>query len=382
MSDPGSPPLRQRGRKLWFQIHKWLGLALLLVLIPVSASGSLLVWHDWADAMLHPKRYAVSNTEAVLAVDDYTRSARAVLAPGDRIASIELPGERGEPVVVTAARLASAGAPPRPGPPARTQVWLDPVDARVADHADAQSGPIRFLHVFHGSLMVPGTGRTIVGWLGVAMLLSALTGLWLWLPQVGRIARGLRWRRGPLISGNLHHQVGVWIALPLAILSFTGAYISFPNFFRAVEQGFGASAPARPGGAGDRNAPPIVDPRLAPDVAIELARGELGNIPIVTVRWPSEKSPKWAITAEETGQRTQVTVDDRSGAIERPPLPASGAARLMRTLHDGSTYNVVWQMIIFIAGFAPAILGVTGVIMWLRTRVWRRRAPPMAARQG
>src|SRR3546814_10092686 len=40
--------------------------------------------------------------------------------------------------------------------------------------------------LFRSSLMVPGVGRKIVGWLGVAMMISAFTGIWLWWPMVGR----------------------------------------------------------------------------------------------------------------------------------------------------------------------------------------------------
>jgi uncharacterized iron-regulated membrane protein len=33
--------------------------------------------------------------------------------------------------------------------------------------------------------------------------------------------------------------------------------------------------------------------------------------------------------------------------------------------------GVLWQTIIFLGGLAPAVLGVTGILMWLRTRSWR-----------
>ena len=36
-----------------------------------------------------------------------------------------------------------------------------------------------------------------------------------------------------------------------------------------------------------------------------------------------------------------------------------------------SDMPVVWQIIIFIGGILPAVLAVTGILMWLRTR--RRR---------
>ena len=53
---------------------------------------------------------------------------------------------------------------------------------------------------------------------------------------------------------------------------------------------------------------------------------------------------------------------------------AERTARLMRVIHDGHDTNAVWQTIIFLGGLAPLLLGITGVIMWLRTRGWRNRA--------
>ena len=361
------------GRALWFSVHKWIGLLLLLLLIPLSASGSLLVWHDWTDGLVNPGRYAVSDSAPVLGVEDYARSARNVLQPEDRVASVEFPHAAGKPVVVIASRAAPAGE--RAGPPPRYQVWLDPADARVVDHADPRSGILRKLHVFHGSLMVPGIGRTIVGWLGILMLVSCLTGLWLWWPRTGRLARGLRWRRGPLISGNLHHQTGFWVALPLAILSLTGAYISFPNFVRPVE-GLVAQQKAQQRPASNRGARPAARTALGADEAVRLARAQGGGA-LLALRWPTEGSGCWTVTLERAGGEIALAVDDRSGAVEAEPA-RGGVARFMRQLHDGHAYNPVWQTIIFVAGLAPALLGVTGVIMWLRTRVWRRRSGPRA----
>jgi hypothetical protein len=102
---------------------------------------------------------------------------------------------------------------------------------------------VRVLHVLHGSLMVPGVGRQIVGWVGLFMLVSCLTGMWLWWPVTGSVRRGFRWRRQPGFNANLHHQLGFWVLVPLAMLSFTGVWISFPQAFGRFE----ASAPKAPG---------------------------------------------------------------------------------------------------------------------------------------
>jgi hypothetical protein len=43
----------------------------------------------------------------------------------------------------------------------------------------------------------------------------------------------------------------------------------------------------------------------------------------------------------------------------------------MRRLHDGTGMGALWQTIIFLGGIVPAILAVTGIVMWLRSRGWR-----------
>lgn len=367
-------PSRRSARKLWFQVHKWLGLLLFLILIPLSASGSLLVWHDWTDGIFNPARYAVSDAPASREVAAYTQAAQSLLQPGARIASIELPEGEGKPVLVTASLPPKPGAAARPGPPPRYQVWLDPATARVVDHADASTGVLRFLHVFHGSLMIPGLGRQIVGWLGVAMLLSCISGIWLWWPTIGKAIRGFRWRRGPSLSGNLHHQVGIWIAIPLAILSLSGAWISFPSAMGAVERAFAAPKAKGPPPP-DRRARPAETTRLTPDAAASAALAGAPRETLTTLRWPTEKSKDWTASIAGKGN---VAVDDATGTAK--PARAGGGspvARFMREIHDGHSYNVVWQTIIFLGGLAPLLLGITGVIMWLRTRQWRGRAAAM-----
>jgi uncharacterized iron-regulated membrane protein len=365
---------RVSGRNLWFQIHKWLGLLLLLLLIPIGVSGSLLVWDEWTDGIVNPQRYEVSDGRVLLPAAAYLDAARESLAPGDRIVSISFPAEAGRPVMVMAAPATKEGDRAERRSSQRWQLWLDPATARVLDKADSRSGLVRTMHVLHGSLLIPGWGRTVVGWLGVAMLVSSLTGLWLWLPSVGSLARALRWGRSPLISANLHHQVGFWIALPLAILSFTGAWISFPNVFGGLERLVVPSSapPARDAGP-DRRAAPVAATRLSADDALGAAG--VGPAPGGTsLRWPTEKRAAWSITTRAGGRTVQLSVDDATGKVAQEQTPGGGGARFMRTLHDGNGYNPVWQTIIFLGGLAPAILGVTGTIMWARTRSWRARA--------
>lgn len=349
-------------RKLWFQVHKWIGLLLLLLLIPLSLSGAILVWKGPLDRVLNPQRYDVSGAVA-LPASLYALAAAQALPAGDRLASLRYPEGAG-PVVVSAARPAAQDASRR-GPPLRTNVWLDPATGKVLDAASSDSGAMRWLHVLHGSFHIPGAGRSIVGWLGVAMLVSCVSGLWLWWPTVGRWARGVRWRRTPALDGNLHHLVGFWVALPLAMLSFTGAWISFPAFFGAL-----SGAPAAP-----RARPvPLESTRLTPDEALAAVRPAAAGTP-VAITWPTDKAKAWRVTLQMPGGMADYQVDDASGALSpAKESGGSGIARTMRRWHDGTGMGAIWQVLIVLGGAAPALLGITGVLMWLRTRGWRAQA--------
>ena len=58
-------PLNARLRRLWLNIHLWIGLGLAVLLVPISLSGALLVWHDHLDALINPARYAVTDGQAL-----------------------------------------------------------------------------------------------------------------------------------------------------------------------------------------------------------------------------------------------------------------------------------------------------------------------------
>jgi len=334
-------------RNAWFQVHKWIGLLLAIILIPLSFTGSLLVWDDALDRLLEPSHYTASGP-AALAASAYVEAARRALPAGSKIVSVRI-GEG--PVMVTA-------MPPRPstmrGPPLRLAAWVDPATGRLVDTGLTTSPLLRWAHIFHGSLQIPGAGRAVVGWLGVAMLLSSLTGLWLWWPLSGSVTRGLRWRRQPALDGNLHHLVGFWIALPLGLLSLTGVIIAWPQMI---------------GRATNSMTRMPQTPLAATQLTIDQAIAAAGTEGKVMVTFPTDREPTWTVAA---GRGRVIEVEDATGKAQ----PAKDGQRtrvrpLYRRLHDGTGMGLVFQMLIFLGGLAPALLGITGILMWLRTRGWR-----------
>jgi len=362
-----STVLRLRG--YWLSVHKWIGILLAVLIIPISVTGAALVWHDWLDEQLNPQRYAVSTSEARLTPAQYANAARSRAGPDDRLASLRYP-EGGEGPVVATVTQARQGE----GPPQRLNVWIDPGTGQVLDAANSNSGLVRVFHVLHGSMMIPVWGRTIVGWVGVFMFISCLTGIWLWWPIGGSFRRGFRWKRQNSTNANIHHQVGFWVLVPLAMLSFTGFWISFPNTFGVFE----ASQPKAKGNPAEeraraQRARPLARTAMAPEAALAAAIPASGGGRLVSVTWPTDQSSQWKLSFERAGGPAEVAVDDARGTVTppRPPRPETNA-RLMRRLHDGTNMGLVWQILIFLGGIIPAILAVTGLVMWWRSRGWKK----------
>lgn len=367
-----------RLRRFWLDVHLWIGAGLSIPIILLCFSGAVLTFHDELDRLVHPARYAISG-EAQLAPSAYVAAARDALGEGFVISGLRLPRAADDPVIAQA----RAKGRPQPGQrPASRSVYLDPPTARALSVADTRADAFGVLHQIHGSLMIPDIGRKVVGWIGWAMLVSSLTGIWLWWPRNGNLLAALRWRRGPRTTFNLHHLLGFWIAIPLAILSATGVYISFPQTARSLAQHLvpmSAAPPQQgpPGGGG----PPLAHPHLSIDEAAAAARAAAPHSRLTGITFPARgrdgAGAVWRAELRAGGPAIQVIVDDATGVgVLRDALsarlPGDDLALTMRRIHDGVDQNILWRIVVFLGGAIPLGLTVTGIIMWLRRRAARR----------
>lgn len=374
-------------RKLWLDIHLWLGVGLLIAIVPISFTGAALVWHDPLDRLIHPARFEVSDAAPALAPSAYLAAAVKALDGRAIPTAVRMPAEAGLPVSVQA-RV--PGPVPQGARPKTMTVFLDPADARVTDVENTSSSLISVMHRLHGSLMIPDIGRKVVGWIGWAMTISCITGIIIWWPRNGAFLKGLRWRRTPMVMDNLHHMIGFWICIPLAVLSLTGVYISFPYTSRDV---FGIEQKGPPP-KGPRPAapPPMETPASAIDDALAAARAENpGAAALSSITLPTAGDrPSWRVQFAAAGEgASPSTVQVADGSLKAKADRGGGGggranqdelSRLMRTIHDGQETPFLWQLVVFLGGVAPVVLAITGLVMWVRKqfRKARLRRPELA----
>lgn len=338
--------LSLRLRRIWLQVHLWLGVGLALAIVPLAASGAVLVWGGELERLLKPGRFSHEAAVAALPASAYLELGRRALGPKAPVAQVQFPDAPGDPVVVvgrTASGLRAA--------------WLDPASGRVREVGDPRATVLGWLHALHGSLLIPEIGRKIVGSLGWAMFVSAATGLWLWWPRNGAFMPGLRWRRSPSTLFNLHHFVGFWTCAPLVVLSLTGVCLAFPGLVSRSP----TPAPIL------RYAPGPVDA----DGALAIARRVAPDGPLSVLAPPASPEGAWQVVLGGAGP-LKVQIPARGGAIEITPS-GDPLSRVLRSLHEGDGAILIWRLVLFAGGLAPLVLVFSGVFIWLRRQIRRRR---------
>ncbi len=321
---PSAVPVRRAGlRRAWVQIHLWLGLTLGVIGALVGITGSVLVFDRAIDGALNPQRYATSGKEVALPYADYaSRGARAV-GDGARVLNLRIPHAEATPVVVfVRAKGETAGL---------RRVYLDPPTGRVLD-APAGGGLIGWAHDFHESLTLREySGREIVGCVGIAMLISSLSGIYLWWPRRRLRRKDFTFRRGSVVSRNLHFTFGIYASLVLAMLSFTGIFLAFPDAGRAA---VGALAPVSPSPRGMQAAESQGRP-ITPDEAVAVARARFPEASVAGVGIPAGPRGVYRIALREAGDDSERGGDRRlrrSAVRRRAAAARSGDADERRRL--------------------------------------------------
>ena len=99
------------------------------------------------------------------------------------------------------------------------------------------------------------TGRAITGACNVAFLFLVLSGMYLWLPRrwAAAAVRAVgfpRWRHATAKARdfNWHNALGIWSAVPLAIVVASATVISYPWASDLAYRVVGESPPPRPAG--------------------------------------------------------------------------------------------------------------------------------------
>ena len=282
---------------------------------------------------------------------------------------------------------------------------LDPNTLAVLDRREGLSEAIAernasaalsaFLVDLHVRLHVPNPwGLLLTGVLGLAMMVAAVSGLFVHRHLIKELFTIRRRRQDLLAQRDAHVIAGTW-NLPFAfILAFTGSFFSF-----ASTVGIPAMAMVAFGGDQEKlietvvGVPPAEDKTPRPlanlDTMLADARTRVNVDPsFVSIEHPGRADARVNVFTRPTeGHVTSnnLVYDGATGAFlhQKPGLglvPSIGGVlfELMAPLHFGNFAGTLSKTVWFALGFAACYVTLTGMLLWTtrraESRAWQRLA--------
>jgi uncharacterized iron-regulated membrane protein len=346
----------------------------------VCTTGAALVFRLDMQRALYPELFAARTGTPADAATILERVRDAY--PGHQVYGIESP---------TPERHTTIAYVAQPGQGSRA-VLIEPTRARIL----GQLPPRSFLNTLgglHANLLAGRPGRIINGIGSLLLLLLCATGLVVWWPGTGAWRSGFMvnvrrsWTR---INRELHGAVGIWTVALIGVWAVTGVFFAAHS---QVQSLVNAISPLRTTIVPTSNPAGATASRPGWRELIERAQARVPGQSVVRVLLPYGDSDPFQVAFSPThpapalpGSLTLVHLDQYTGDVLKVARPADRSAGdrvmdWMGPLHLGNFGGLGVRIVWFVVGLAPAVLAVTGFIMWW-SRVVRPRARLATDRAG
>ncbi|PWB93453.1 PepSY-associated TM helix domain-containing protein [Methylosinus sporium] len=385
--DARSRQARKAWRKLWLDIHLYIGLVAGAMLVVIGVTGSILVfWHEvdaWLDPQLRIVAARPGGARDFAPLETIEKAMVSATPQNGRVTHVWLPRDERSSYLFY---YDLDGDTRRFG--------LDPYDAtKTADRLYySKQSPFRhalmgFLFQLHWSLLLSDLiddGGDVVGVAAILLMVSIVSGLYLWWPTPGKWVSALTLKRGAKaerLNYDLHKLGGVYSAAVLLAVLMSGIYMNLRAPFVWIVDHV---APLTDGGSLEHKSEPAVGraPIGFPSaVAAAMARSPDGRVE--RVDFPQDEQGVFTVYQDDLPgvsrfiRSRSLLVDRYSAAISRIEDVAHGTAgdaflRWQWPLHSGQAFGMTGRLMVMASGLLCPLLFVTGLIRWLQKRRARR----------
>jgi uncharacterized iron-regulated membrane protein len=221
-------------------------------------------------------------------------------------------------------------------------------------------------------------GATLVGFSGLFLLMSCLSGLVLWWPRNQGFKKGLLVKSGShgiRLHYDIHRVSGMYTVVLLVVLAATGIYLTFPNYLKPVI-GLTSSLQQEPN---FDFLPTSHLPMINADQALHLADAFAPGNRVKCLWLPGASGATWRVSmvGEQgvgwSGGPVELWLHPEGGTVLASYKYEQGSAgdsliAWQLPLHSGRAFGTMGRVLIFIAGLIPLIMGITGTAIWMRKR--------------
>lgn len=359
-----------RMRRIWLKFHLVLALSFGFLFALMGLSGSILSFHKEIDAWLHPERLLRRNAGPNAPLAGIITRVRDRLPENQAGWTLLFP-ERSDGVYIAQVSLPGAGE--------WTDVYeihVDPGTAEILGERLWGNDLVSFIYHLHFSLLLHENGQTLVGFLGILLLMSLFSGVYLWWPRPGRWRKALVLKRSAgfrRFNYDLHKTLGAVSGIVLLSSAGSGVYLVFPEI---LEPAIDTLAPVHHPDQTHttlRSRDPIT---VDADRALAIARAAYPEHRILALAVPQPGSEAYWLNlspedpAASSGSLSEIWIDPRQGRVlqtwdQRNFGAGNHITAWMLPLHNGKAFGLTGRILILCAGLMPLILLITGLTHWL-----------------
>lgn len=376
------PTARRRTLRLaWLRLHKLLALGAGLILLLLAITGSVLVWQPELDRWWAPSHWEVAekeNQQLDQTVADLNNHAASAY-PGRKVEWVWFPYGRQTAVGFLSVALGESRS-------RAPEIWMDRTSGILRGARVWRETPIGFLFYLHAELLGGETGRTMVGWFGLALAGSLTSGLVLWWPT-----RGQRVLRDNVNTSRIrrlfdvHRTIGI-VSFPVILaLAVTGIFMTWPELSKNMLATVLTVAPEI-----DPKALPS-ESRISYQAGLEKAQAVFPKAIFTDFMPPKdEKSALWFgfLQPREPGDyagQSAVWVCPNTGEVlaVKDALKTPLGTRTLdwaAPIHFGTAFGLLGRLIVFGSGLCLSGLVMSGFfLLWSKRRVhaaFLERKPP------
>ncbi|GGK79007.1 PepSY-associated TM helix domain-containing protein [Rufibacter glacialis] len=403
-------------RKLFNDIHLWLGLASGLVLFVVCLTGTIFTFHTEIEEMLEPEKYKVEVPANAVALSPDVLIGQLQAAQKGKVTALQIPQDPAKPYRLTlkkgeggkggkpegakaktgegpkaeaAGPVAGKGGKGGKGGPGGGRGTTYLVNQYTGEVKGTTEGPahgfFEAVEGLHRTLLVKresgelNPGKIIVGASTIIFVFIILTGLVIWFPKkLKNWKQGLKvktsgnWKR---INHDLHNSLGFYSSFLLLIMALTGLCWSF-DWYRQ-----GASAVLGDQIFKQRSEKPMTSDLAAisnqkPGLSqlIQTTNGLLPYEGNYRITLPADSAAAVVLSKTQSGffalsAADKVQLDQYTGQPLKVEKFADKkwnekVAASVKALHLGDIFGTFSKIIYFICCLIATSLPITGTLIW------------------
>lgn len=370
---------RIRARLFWRRLHVYIALTVGFMFAFSGLTGSALVFYKALDEAFNPELFRISSEGAAAPLRSAVQSAQRVVPASATLTRLYLPQHAQAP-------LQLRYSDEQNGERHLLDVMVDPISAEVLGQREWGGYLMSFIYKLHYTLWLGETGKSTIGILGLLLLCSLLSGLYLWWPRGKKRQRAFVVQRGKSLLFDLHRVVGAYVAIGLLVIAISGVYMIFPKQANGLISYFSMVESPAPGRI------ETGETMLDLDQIYDIAQRHFPHAALQHILLPAQPEQAYRIIMRQPGEArktsgaTQLWISPYSGDIlaQQQPQVMSLGQRLthwMYPLHNGEALGMTGRLVVFGCGLSLFGLYISGVWLWLRKRRPNHASPRPAPRQ-